>query len=124
MPDSDMRAAGFDMRESSREPAADYWRLLGGDLFGGSCPAFDELPLEPVLFRRQCLIARFAAHLIAHGGKAAFGAPNAAGSRRPAESLVVGHLVPVHEIPNRVVFGFDGRASRATVVVQREECCG
>ena len=109
------------MREPSRQPVADHRRLLRSDLFGGLRPARDELPLQLALLRRQYPITRFTPHLVTRTGKPAFGAINGVRSCRPAKALVVRSLVPVHEIPNRVVFRFRRRASRATVVVEREE---
>ena len=123
MPDTDVRAARLNMGKAPPEPGVDHRRLFRRDLFGGLRPAFDELPLQFALFGQQSPVARCTPHLVADGGESAFGAVNGVWSSRQTESLVARPLVPVHEIPNRVVFGFDGRTPRATVVVQGEERC-
>ena len=66
-------------------------------------PAFDELPLQLTLLGMQHPVTGFTPHLVAGRGEARGGTLDGVRPRRPTEPLVVGPLVPVHEITNRVV---------------------
>jgi hypothetical protein len=118
--DGDLRAPLVDVRETAREPALDHRYARRGELGCRGCPPAHQLALQVARAGREDPIAWLTTHVVSKSCESLARELDGVRSDGNAKALV-GPLMPVDELANRLILRLRGRADDPTVVGQRKQ---